>query len=352
MDKALALALGLTAPALAATPTSLTVWLPEQGQTATLSNRGLVAADGGRIILITETYKLPLEQPLPGGSARLYFGINHPKTRLEVVRGGKVTATRLWPAERAPYALWGTQRGPCVSDTDQQGKSPMLHCFSTDLKTEWAKFPGSPFINTGGRVAYTVQTDWEGKNPYSEAIGVTRRDLQTGRETLLSYRVPLTQENAEYHRNLAETYTARDNLWIAAELPGERYLVCATMTLPKFGCRLDIVDRDLKRLLTLQGDAWKGSPHPTKDGRRLFYLGNTLQVWDTATGKRLASINNPLWAKRTENPFRAYLTPDATQAAILTYRADPKTGPDLNNLTAYLYRLSDSKLLGSFPVKQ
>ena len=346
---AFVLTAGLLSAALAAS-NSLTVWLPEQGQTATLSSQGLTAADGGRIVLNRPAYDLPFERPISGGFVRLSPAGKTGPARLEVVQGGKVTASRTFPEARYGARLQGTERGPCVSSTETDSDKSITRCFAPDLKTEWVKLPGQPFLSASGKVAYTVLTDWKLEKPAGDDVDVIRRDLNTGEEVTLSYRVPLPGQTLVVPSGMSDPIDRRATLGLAAELPGERYLVCASTTIPKDPCRLDIVDRDFKKLLSLQGNAYIHLPQATKDGSKVFYLGNTLQVWDATTGKRLSSIHDPLWEKNRQIPLHAYLTPDSTQAAILT--AGIKNGwPDSNKMTAYLYRLSDSKLLGSFAVK-
>ena len=358
MNKALALALALTVPtltgpALAAVPTSLTVWLPEQGQTATLSAAGLVAADGGRIVLNRPAYDLPVERPISGGFVRLTPAGKTNPARLEVVQGGKVTASRTFPEARYGVGLQGTERGPCVSSTETDSDKSITRCFAPDLKTEWAKLDWTLNITRDGTAAYfydTAKTGNGAASPYSPDLHVIRQNLGTGEQTPLTYRVPLNDEELKYHQGLAETYDASDSIAFAAELPGGRFVLCASTTMPKSGCRLDVVDRDLRRLFTVQGAAYNLFPWASANGKRLYAMGNTLQVWDAQTGKRLSSIHDSLWEKNRQIPLNAYLTPDGTQAAILT--AGIKNGwPDSNKMTAYLYRLSDSKLLGSFAVK-
>lgn len=355
ITKILALAAVVTPWALAAAPTTLTVWIPEQGQTATLSSGGLVAADGHQIRFYPRQDG-PLEVPLSNGFARLTPATRAKPARLEVLRGGQVTASRLWPENPYPYALVGTERGPCIWERDERKGSTKQRCFTPDLKpdpnTVWAKVPMSAFMSKGSKATYTVQTDWEAKNPLSDEVKVIRRDLQTGQEVTLSYRVPLPGYTLVPDPGTSDPFDRRARVTIAAELPGERYLLCVNTTLPKDPCRLDVVDRNFKKLFGLQGNAYTHSPAPTKDGTRLFYLGNTLQVWDAQTGKQLSNIHNPLWEKRNEYPFLAYLTPDGTQTAIITNIYTPKPGPTPDHFTAYLYRLKDGVLLNSFAITQ
>lgn len=280
MNKALALALALTVPtltgpaltgpALAATPTSLTVWLPEQGQTATLSSQGLTAADGGRIVLNRPAYDLPFERPISGGFVRLTPAGKTDPARLEVVQGGKVTASRTFPEARYGARLQGTERGPCVSSTETDSDKSITRCFAPDLKTEWVKLPGQPFLSASGKVAYTVLTDWKLEKPAGDDVDVIRRDLGTGEEVTLSYRVPLPGQTLVVPSGMSDPIDRRATLGLAAELPGERYLVCASTTIPKDPCRLDIVDRDFKKLLSLQGNASSAAGHQRRQQSLLF----------------------------------------------------------------------------------
>ncbi len=357
MKNAFALAAAaLLSVAVAVPTTSLTVWIPQQGQTATLSaavlgKTGLVGAAGNRIVLNKLASELPSERPLASGFARLTYGSKNTPARLEVVQGGKVTATRDFPEAQSNVGLQGIGRGPCLGYSDSKGDNATVRCFSPDLKTEWARVSGAAFIDSSGHTAYIVHTDWKREKPYSDVVNIIRRDLGTGKQVTLSYRVPPAGQTGVVPPGMVDPLDRRETIRSATELPGERFLICAGDTIPKTACRLDIVDRDFNRVLTLQGNAWIYSPQPTRDGSRLYYLGNTLQVWDAQTGKRLASIHDWQWEKRGEYTFRAYLTPDNTQAAIFTYHYDPKRGPDMNKLTAYIYRLSDGKLLSSFAVR-
>lgn len=357
MRPALALAAALLSSAWAAAPNSLTVWVPERGQTATLSAAGLKGEDGSRVPLDLGRFwgQESLERPLPGGYVRLVYATKSSPTRLEVVQGGKVTASRALPEARSTNGFWGTQRGPCLGLQGSSSDGVIVRCFSPDLKSEWAKVPGQVLnvhVSADGRAAYTVMTDWKLQQPYTETVRIIRHDLLSGKQTPLSYRVPRDDQDAEYHRNLASAYDARETVRFAAELPGERFLICATMTMPKLGCRLDVIDRDARKLFSLQGDAWVFLPQATADGQKLYSMGNTLQVWDARTGKRLASIHDPLWDKLQQSPLNAYLTPDGTQAAIVTHGLQPGSGaPDMNSLTAFLYRLSDGQRLSRFALK-
>lgn len=348
---ALAFALALLPSALAAAPTRLTVWIPEQGQTATLSSAGLIGAAGNRLVLNQPEYTLPVERPIAGGFARLVNATKGAPTRLEIVQRGKVTASRAFPEAVYSTFLWGTQRGPCLSYT-ADGREGVTRCFTPDLKTEWGpKLGWVMAITRDGQAAYHDDTTHIGTGAaYQPDVQVIRQNLTTGEHTPLTYRVPLDDKELEYHRNLAATYDVRDSISLGAELPAGRFVVCASMTLPKMGCRLGIVNRDLKRLVTLQGSAYVSTPTPTADGQSLYFMGNTLQVWDANTGKRLSAIRDPLWEKRGQYPLKAYLTPDGTQAAILV--TGLKSGhADYGKVTAYLYRVNDGKLLNSFAVK-
>ncbi len=355
MNRAAALlSLALVSSAGAAAPTSLTVWIPEQGQTATLSSAGLVGAAGNRLVLNQPEYTLPVERPIAGGFARLVNPTNGAPTRLEIVQRGKVTASRPFPEAVYSTYLRGTQRGPCLSYA-ADGREGVTRCFTPDLKTEWAKLGGVMTITRDGQAAYMYDT---AKNrigaAYQPNLQIIRQNLTTGEQTPLTYRVPLDDKELEYHRNLAATYEVGDSISLGAELPGGRFVLCASTTLPKMYCRLDIVNRDLKRLVTLQGSAYVSTPSATADGKRLYFMGNTLQVWEANTGKRLSAIRDPLWEKRGQVPLKAYLTPDGTQAAILV--TGMKNGhadysADDSKVTAYLYRVQGGKLLNSFPVK-
>lgn len=351
MNRAAALlSLALVSSAGAAAPTSLTVWIPEQGQTATLSSAGLVGAAGNRLVLNQPEYTLPVERPIAGGFARLVNPTNGAPTRLEIVQRGKVTASRAFPEAVYSTYLRGTQRGPCLSYA-ADGREGVTRCFTPDLKTEWATLGGVMTITRDGQAAYMYDT---AKNrigaAYQPNLHIIRQNLTTGEQTPLTYRVPLDDKELEYHRNLAATYEVGDSISLGAELPGGRFVLCASTTLPKMYCRLDIVNRDLKRLATLQGSAYVSTPSATADGKRLYFMGNTLQVWEANTGKRLSAIRDRLWEKRGQVPLKAYLTPDGTQAAILV--TGMKNGhSDYSKMTAYLYRVQGGKLLNSFPVK-
>lgn len=347
--KKLALALALALSTAQAVPTSLTVWLPERGETATLSAVGLVGKTSGRVVLNRPDYDLPQERPIAGGFARLTQGTGKTPTRLEVVRGGKVTASRTFPEVVNGASLRGTVSGPCLSY--DEGGQGVTRCFAPDLKTEWAKLGWILNISQDGRNAYFYDMPKNGRGEsYQPDLHLIRQNLTTGEQTPLTYRVPLDAGELEYHAGLAKTYDTGDMIYFGAELPDQKFVVCATVNMPKFYCRLDVVDRDLKRLFSLQGSAYISVPQPTADGKKLFYMGNTLQVWDARTGKRLAHIRDPRWDKQKQVPLRAYLTPNGTQAAILT--AGIKNGwPDYQKMTAYVYRVQDGKLLNSFAVR-
>lgn len=150
--KKLALALALALSTAQAVPTSLTVWLPERGETATLSAVGLVGKTSGRVVLNRPDYDLPQERPIAGGFARLIQGTGKTPARLDVVQGGKVTASRSFPEAKYSTNLWGTGRGPCLSyEAESQ---TVTRCFSPDLKTEWAKLDWVLNISQDGQNAY------------------------------------------------------------------------------------------------------------------------------------------------------------------------------------------------------
>lgn len=162
--------------------------------------------------------------------------------------------------------------------------------------------------------------------------------------------MPLDAGELEYHAGLAKTYDTGDMIYFGAELPDQKFVVCATVNMPKFYCRLDVVDRDLKRLFSLQGNAYTSVPQATADGKKLYFLGNTLQVWDAGTGKRLTAIHDPRWERQKQVPLRAYLTPGGEQAAVLV--AGIKNGyPDYGRMVVYLYRVQGGQFLGSFAVR-
>ena len=86
------------------------------------------------------------------------------------MRGGKVTASRTFPEVVNGASLRGTVSGPCLSY--DEGGQGVTRCFAPDLKTEWAKLSGTPFIANTGKAAYTVLTDWN--NPASANGAVER----------------------------------------------------------------------------------------------------------------------------------------------------------------------------------
>lgn len=340
-----ALALALAFSTAEAAPASLTVWLPERGETATLSAAGLVGKTSGRVVLDRPEYDLPQESPVAGGFARLTQKSGRAPARLDVVQGGKVTASRAFPEAVYGVTVQGNQRGPCLSYSE--GDTGVTRCFTLDLRNEWAKPSGAPFVGASGKSAYTTLTDWKLEKPVSDEVDVVRHDLGTGKDVTLSYRVPLAGQTLVLPAGMVDPLDRRATVRFAAELPNDRFLVCASTTIPKEACRLDIVDRDQKRLFSLQGNAYIWLPQPSADGQKLYFLGNTLQVWDAGTGKRLAAIRDPLWQKQGQVPLKAYLTVDGKQAAIVV-AALKQGSPDYGYLTAYIYRLSDGRRVQSF----
>ena len=353
----LVLITGLCGVAQAVGPNHLTVWIPEQHQTATLSTAGLKLADGRTLSVFPENYNSPLPASataprayaFAGGLARLIPKTANTPARVEVTTlKGQVKAARPLPEAKNGVDLYTTQRGPCVNIFTPTGQNT-LRCFSADLKTEWAKLSGLLLnVSFDGKTAYTTRPDWRGENPYSPDVQVIRHDLLTGQQTALTYRVPLDDQDAEYHQNLADTYGVRDTVYGWQEVAGKRFVVCATMTMAKFGCRLDVVNGDAQRLFSLQGAAYHMVPDATASGQRLYAMGNTLQVWDAATGKRLNAIRDPQWEMEKLWPMQVFLTPDGTQAAVITNGIRANGYPDPNRLTVFVYRLSDSKNVAKF----
>ncbi|OLV19489.1 hypothetical protein BOO71_0002584 [Deinococcus marmoris] len=222
-------------------------------------------------------------------------------------------------------------------------------CWNLTLKTIWATFGGLPvYVSRLGDVVYTTPVP-DGSQPYSSSVPIARLDLRTGKVAALTLDAIAAEPDPEYRRNVAEGYDARNTThdWVA--LPGNRFLACVTTTLAKWGCRLDVLNRDAQFLYTLQGVANDLIPARSRDGRLLYAIGNTLQVWDAATGQRLRAIHDPLWAKKGRYAVNAFLTPDNRETVIVTGKDDQTGYP--HELQAWRYALNTGKRLEILPLQ-
>lgn len=328
---------------------ALTVWLPEQQQTAILTVNGLKTSDGrAHSVLPTYFYRLQAETvPL---LENLFLRVNLATTtkpiRLVVEDAQeKPLATLNAPGDFV--RVWPTGRGPCVTTT--VGVAQTTRCWNLTLKTIWANFDGQPvYMSRLGDEAYTTPVP-DGSQPYSSIVPITRIDLRTGETAALSLDAVAGELNPRYRRAVAESYDARNTTrnWVA--LPGNRFPACVTVTLAKWGCRLDVLDRDARFLYTLQGAAHDLIPARSQDGRLLYTIGNTLQVWDAATGQRVRAIHDPLWVKQGRFAVNAFLTPDNREAVIVTGKDDQTGHPQ--ELQIWRYALNTGKRLEMLPLQ-
>lgn len=322
---------------------AVTLWVPEQGQTATLTAAGLKAADG-RALSVMREWQRPSPESLPLSGGR-YLRVVRPTTATTPVQVVVEDARKRPQATRdAPAGFlgaWPTVRGPCIT-TGASG-TQSTRCWDLALKTTWATFEDQPvYVSRLGDVAYTTAVpDW--RQPYSAGVPITRIDLRTGETAALTLNAEAAEPDPANRRGVAETYDARNTTYGWVALPGGRFLACVTTTLAKWGCRLDVLDRDARFLYTLQGAAYTLVPQRSQDGRRLYAVGNTLQVWDAATGKRLRAIHDLLWDKQGRSAVGAFLTPDGREAAIVTGKYD-QTG-NAHDLQVWRYALDTGRRL-------
>lgn len=323
-----------------------TVWLPEQGQTGTLTAAGLRAADG-RALSVLNAWNRPRPEALPL-SGRRYMRVEiappaPPQLVVEDVRGNVQTSLGVTGLADA----WPTVRGPCV--TAQADPEPVTTCYDLTLQAVWATFDGKPvYVSRQGDVAYTTGAASR-TQPYSPTVPITRVNLGTGETTALTLDAEAAEPDPAHRRDISVDSNANNTTWGWTPLPGNRFLACVSITMPKYGCRLDVIGQDARFLYTLQGNAYNIVPQRSQDGRLLYAVGNTLQVWNTSTGKRVRSIHDPLWDKQGRYAVNAFLIPDNREAAIVTGKYDQHG--QAHELQLWRYRLDTGKRLSVTPLR-
>ncbi|CAM3456213.1 hypothetical protein DESA109040_13345 [Deinococcus saxicola] len=328
---------------------ALTVWLPKQQQTATLTVNGLKTSDGRTLSVLPMYYYRSQAKTIPL-SGSLFLRVNLATTTKPVQLVVEDAQEKPLATLNAPgdfVRVWPTGRGPCVTTT--AGVAQTTRCWNLTLKTIWATFGGQPvYVSRLGDVAYTTPVP-DGSQPYSSSVPIARLDLRTGKAAALTLDAIAAEPDPEYRRNVAEGYDARNTThdWVA--LPGNRFLACVTTTLAKWGCRLDVLNRDAQFLYTLQGATNDLIPARSQDGRLLYAIGNTLQVWDAATGHRVRAIHDPLWEKQGQYAVNAFLTPDSREAVIIIGKDDQTGHP--HELQAWHYALDTGKRLEILPLQ-
>lgn len=265
---------------------------------------------------------------------------------------GQVRARRKLESPRLSYPdLWGTGLGPCVQD-----RSPQFHltCYTVDLSKAWAKFSGEfTLVTRDGKTAFLAA------EPSRELwLNLAHLDLKGGRREVwrLSTLPPgVSPDEAKQARlDLFQASPGGFGASVLRELPGKRVLACVKYTLPKWGCRYDVLDSLTgKRRTTLETqdvDTWfVSTPEVSRNGTYLAAYGNTVHVWETASGRRLRSLHDPAWAKSFApgtwvEPFDAVFSADEKQLVVLVWDVDaPWT-----RQRAFVYALPTGRRVTSF----
>lgn len=319
------------------------VWLPDLQRTAQLTPAGLHLTPGQRLELsYGAEYGVDIGQ---GRRARFAPTKN---LTLEVLdAAGKVTASRVLHSLAGYARLIGTVRGPCVASWYD---GTVTICYASDLKSAWAQLgEGTLLVTRGGGAAYERDPGVKG---YVPDIPLIRTDLRNKAPEApviqkLSVQAALDAGEAEYRRAMFDTYDAVNTVDGLRELPGGRLLACVSMSLPKFSCRLDILNANGKRMLTLNGAAAGRLPQVSRDGKFAYALGNTLQIWNLQTGNRVFSVNDPAWVKARRSPIQAYLTPDGARAVVIAGSSQVPPTPGVTP-EGFVYAVNSGKLLQRF----
>lgn len=339
MVRRAALSLALLCGVAGAVP----VWIPDLQRTAQLTPAGLHLTPGQRLEITSGAeYGVALGE---GRRARFAPTKN---LKLEVLdAAGRVTASRVLH-DLAGYArLIGTVRGPCVASWYD---GAVTICYTPDLKTAWAQLGEGPLLVTrGGGAAYERDPGVKGYVPDIPLIRTDLRNkaLEAPVPQKLSVQASLEAGEAEYRRAMFDTYEAVNTVDGLRELPGGRLLACVSMSLPKFSCRLDVLNANGKRVLTLNGAAAGRLPQVSRDGNLAYALGNTLQIWNLQTGKRVFSVNDPAWIRARRSPIQAYLTPEGARAVVVTGSAQVPPTPGIIP-EGFVYAVNSGKLLQRF----
>lgn len=263
---------------------------------------------------------------------------------------GQVQARRRLqsPALSSPI-LWGTVRGPCVQDTRPQ---PHLTCYAPDLKTVWKSLPGTfTLVTRDGTSAFLAaepsQNLW---------LNLTRVDLKSGQQTVWRVSTLAPGQSAEGREDLFRMYDRDFEASVLGELPADRVLACVRFSLSRSGCRYTVLDAQTgKRRVTLDDDgfntAFVTTPEASRNGKYLVASGNTVHLWETASGRQLLSLRDPAWARAFGagawvQPSDVLFTRGEHQMVVLVRDGNA----DWAAQYAFVYALPSGRLVTSFPV--
>ncbi|WP_019588154.1 hypothetical protein [Deinococcus apachensis] len=159
-------------------------------------------------------------------------------------------------------------------------------------------------------------------------------------------------ETAEGRKNLF--YDGNFEASTPHELPGNRILAAVAFSFFGWAPRYDVLDaRTGRRLTSLDAQSLNTQhmsfPEVSRAGMYLAAYGNSLHMWETASGRRLLSLQDPAWAKtlppgKWTGPFNVLFAPDEKQIVVLV--EDTRT----SRQRAFVYALPTGRRVTSFPL--
>ncbi|GMA16084.1 hypothetical protein E5F05_08965 [Deinococcus metallilatus] len=334
--------LSLVLAAAAAEVAEIGVWKAGWGE-ARLTPGGIRSPGGLR--LDDQTLRLDASH-----FARLTPGEQSETYTLTVLdAAGQVQARRKLdsPALSSPD-FWGTVRGPCVQD---RAPGPHLTCYSPDLKNSWVKLSGEfTLVTRDGQAAFLAATPSQDR-----WLNLTRVDLNSGKRVVWRVAAGASGESAPQRADLPQARAENVEAGVVRELPGGRLLACVRPGLSRAGCRYDVLDaRTGTRRASLAAADYnthflKDDPEASQNGTYLAAYGNTVHLWDTASGRELLALRDPAWTgafapRAWVEPFEVLFTPDGKQLVVLV------TDEDWTPQRAFVYALPSGKRVTSFPL--
>jgi hypothetical protein len=252
------------------------------------------------------------------------------------------------PALSSP-TLWGTVRGPCVQDHRPRQR---LTCYTPDLKTVWKSLPGK----------FTLVTR-DGTTPFLYAepsqnlwLNLMRVDLKSGQRTVWRVSTLRPGQTEAGRGDLFRMYDRDFEASVLRELPANRVLACVRFSLTRSGCRYHVLDAQTgKRRVTLNADgfntAFVTTPEVSRNGKYLVASGNTVHLWETASGRQLLSLRDPAWARAFAagawvEPSDVLFTQGERQMVVLVRDGNA----DWTAQYAFVYALPSGRRVTSFPV--